>query len=866
MKSYKTIVQCIGLVAVCILASCTQVTETIFVPVSSEAEVRAPSITSISEDVSTVINVRKTISVGASPYFQDDELAYQWYAAESKLAEGTAIEGAECPSYSPATAETGTFYYYCTVTGRNGDSVTSPRITYTVGDSVNASKPVIARQPENVTSDFSEDFLLSVNAYSPDGGTLSYQWYFSSSADGKATALEGASESSYKGTVSADTIGFYYCAVTNTIEDNGDGGVKSAIVQSNIVIVSNDMVNANTPTILSQSEDATVLVPAIKVLSVTAYAGDDGELGYQWYSVQDGESEGSAIENETSTTLKIRTEHLGKTGYYCVVTNTIADNGDGGKKVAEAKSATIWIDAVYLKDIVSAPEFTVQPPAMNIAPFNQSIKISCEAESTNGSVSYRWYESTDGTAATGIAVIGETSATLTTPTFTERGIRYFYCVATNVLSADDGEDIKSAAAVSDVVSVACTGRPVVYFDLNEPLSSVTKTAYVQGKMSIISADYDDFSYEFTVEKEGIKGRGNTSWSQPKKGYNIKFDKKQTLFGLPKAKKWCIIANYSDKTLLRNKFASVLGTEIVNTVWNPSFISVDVVVNGEYQGNYIFCEKITLTDGRIEAQDITDVEDYLASGKENKVSDANGDGVKDLYDGGFILEVDARKDADFYFSTTYGGQPFTLKDPDEVSAEIHSHVQTLVQHAEDVLYGENFTDSESGWRKYIDEDAAIDWFIANEFAKNNDAQFFTSVYIYYDPSDGKLHLGPNWDFDIGFGNVNYNNCDNPTGWWIKSAKWIARLVNDPEFVAKLKSRGNEKKSDIYVAVNSQLPALADTISISAEYNFIKWNILGAYVWPNPAGYAERTTYQSEVDYMLDWCNKRYDWLDTAIKGL
>ncbi|MBR1403585.1 MAG: hypothetical protein IJ558_05360, partial [Treponema sp.] len=86
MKSYKTIVQCIGLVAVCILASCTQVTETIFVPVSSEAEVRAPSITSISEDVSTVINVRKTISVGASPYFQDDELAYQWYAAESKLA------------------------------------------------------------------------------------------------------------------------------------------------------------------------------------------------------------------------------------------------------------------------------------------------------------------------------------------------------------------------------------------------------------------------------------------------------------------------------------------------------------------------------------------------------------------------------------------------------------------------------------------------------------------------------------------------------------------------------------------------------------------------------------------------------------
>ena len=839
--------------------------------VDSDPDAQIPTITSISGDVSTVLNIAEELSVGVS-VSDRGTLSYQWYAADSKIAEGSAIPDAAGATFTPQTQSVGIFYYYCVITNRLGSStrsVTSPRITYTVSEWITAKEPVFAQHPSNVTADFGAEFSLSVIAYSLDGGTLSYQWYFSASEDGEATALEGASESSYKGKIEADTLGFYYCVVTNTIEDNGDGGAKTASVKTNAAIVSKDVVNANTPVITSQPADAEAIIPAIHIFSVGAYTADEGILTYQWYSVLEGESEGTAIEGAAESKLRLTESKVGKTGYYCVITSTIEDNGDGGTKSASVTSETAWLTTVYLKDVVPAPTFTEQPTPMSVAPYNQSITLSCTAEVAGYAVRYKWYESFDRTSAAGKAVSegsGADTATFTTPAFTEKGIRYFYCVATTVLAENEGGDVNTVATISNVVSVACTGLPVVYFDLNEPLSSVTKTAYVQGKMSIISADYDDFSYEFTVEKEGIKGRGNSSWSQPKKGYNIKFDKKQTLFGLPKAKKWCIIANYSDKTLLRNKFASVLGTEIVNTVWNPTFISVDVVVNGEYQGNYIFCEKITLTDGRIEVQDIADVEDYLASGKENKVSDANGDGVKDLYDGGFILEVDARKDADFYFSTTYGGQPFTLKDPDEVSAEIQSHVQTLVQHAEDVLYGENFTDSENGWRKYIDENAAIDWFIANEFAKNNDAIFFTSVYIYYAPSDGKLHLGPNWDFDIGFGNVNYNNCDNPTGWWIKSAKWIARLVNDPEFVAKLKSRWNEKKSDIYVAVNSQLPALADTISISAEYNFIKWNILGAYVWPNPAGYAERTTYQSEVDYMLDWCNKRYDWLDSAINGL
>lgn len=160
-------------------------------------------------------------------------------------------------------------------------------------------------------------------------------------------------------------------------------------------------------------------------------------------------------------------------------------------------------------------------------------------------------------------------------------------------------------------------------------------------------------------------------------------------------------------------------------------------------------------------------------------------------------------------------------------------------------------------------------MANEFAKNNDAIFFSSVYLYYDPTDEKLHIGPNWDFDLAFGNINYNECDETSGFWIKGAVWISRMFQDPAFVEKVKSRWNEKKVDLkntIIPSTGTIQKLSNQISISADYNFKRWEILGEYVWPNADGYAERTTYQSEVDYMINWCNERFSWQDAAINGL
>lgn len=830
----------------------------------------APVINQNPDSVSSIFGESFTFSVAA--YSVDNgTLTYQWYRNDSP------IEGAIFQVYTGRVSAETVGNYYCEVTntitdnGDGGKKISKAKteiktLSYNV---INAAKPEILLQPENVVTAFGNDFEFTVIAKASDNGSLSYKW-FKIDEDGEPQIVP-ATGNKITGIMSDGIEGSYYCVITNTISDNGDGGKKSESVTTNSVLLAKNMVNALSPVITNQPADAIMYVPAVKVLFTGATVFDDGRLSYQWYSVEDGEDEGVAIEGATEARYKIYAGEEFKKGYYCVVTNTLSDNGDGGVKTASVRSFTAWVDAVSMEDIVSAPDFTVQPTAMNIAPYNQSINLSCEAESGEGTVFYRWYQSSDGTTATGTPVAGATSADFATPVYTERGIYYYYCVATNVFN-----DVKSAAVISDVVSVAYTGLPTLYLNTEVPTASITKEEYVFGDFKLITEEFGATEYSFSKidggeKKEGIKGRGNTTWTMPKKGYAIKFDKKQSFFELPKAKKWCIIANYSDKSLLRNKIASIMGNEIFNAEWNPTFYGIDVVMNGEYMGNYIFCERDNIASGRIDVQDISDVEEKLTDGKESKLDDVNGDGVKDLKDGGFLIEVEGNesraKENQFYFPSTKGGRFFCLKDPDELSKfETKEWIQSVVLNAENVLYSQDYTDPENGWRNYIDEDSVIDWYLINELAKNNDAVFFSSVYMYYNPADAKLHLGPIWDFDISCGNVNYNNCDISSGFWIKNAIWISRMFTDSDFVSKVKERWNEKKLDFYSFINTEIQNLATKNFVAAEYNFIKWPILGVYVWPNPNGYDNRTTYQSEVQYLQDWLNARYNWFDSALNGL
>lgn len=371
-----------------------------------------------------------------------------------------------------------------------------------------------------------------------------------------------------------------------------------------------------------------------------------------------------------------------------------------------------------------------------------------------------------------------------------------------------------------------TGLKVLNLYTKSGKAVASREEYEKGSLKIGKETYD----------LKVKGRGNSSWGQmPKHSYTLKLDKKAKLLGMAEDKSWVLVSNYADKTLIRNQYIEYLGSKVFNRMkWNPHFEQVELYINDKYEGTYLFGEKIKLADSRI-----------------------------NVPENGFVIEINRREDEAFNFRTTHDVS-ISLKDPDEVSKKEQERIRKIIQDAENALFSKDYMDPKKGYAAYFDVDSLIDWYLINEYSKNVDSAWFSSIYFVYDPKDGKLHFGPLWDYDLGFGNINYNDCDKTEGYYIqKRSVWFSRLVTDPAFCQKLKKRWNEKKSIVYKSIETEIDKLYSNVRESGYYNFEKWPILGEYVWPNADGYEKRMSVESEIKYLKDWCYKRYEWLDAEI---
>jgi quinol monooxygenase YgiN len=285
-------------------------------------------------------------------------LSYQWYKNTSNSnSGGSAIYRATTTSYTPPTDTLGIVYYYVVITnsivnnwddGNKVVSLSSDTAEITV-NKINAQTPEISVQPQGAAYfKGANASALSVSASVDDGGTLSYRWYQTTTESNLyGTVIIGATGASYS--PPTDTLGttYYYAVVTNTIADNGDGVTKPAFVISNTAkIVVNDKVNARVPVINNQPQDAVYIYDTNAVpLTVSASASDGGTLSYQWYRNTTGSNiYGTVIIGATGASYRPPTNTLETQYYYAEVTNTIADNRDGGTKTASVKSnaAKIW--------------------------------------------------------------------------------------------------------------------------------------------------------------------------------------------------------------------------------------------------------------------------------------------------------------------------------------------------------------------------------------------------------------------------------------------------------------------------------------------------------------------------------------------
>ena len=334
----------------------------------------------------------------------------------------------------------------------------------------------------------------------------------------------------------------------------------------------------------------------------------------------------------------------------------------------------------------------------------------------------------------------------------------------------------------------------------------------------------------------IRGRGNSTWGMPKKPYRIKLDEKVDLFGSPGDKDWILLANYSDKTLLRNIVAMEI-SRICGMAWTPRMLSVDVYLNQEYIGVYTFCDHKEVAKDRVNIEVATETD----------------------LEGGYYLELEEAMDEPVCFKTVWD-TPVMFHEPEYPTEAQQKYVKEWFNGFERALervQGEH----DDAYRSYIDVPSFINYYIIQEITKNPDGNVRKSTYL--TKEKGKpLEMYHVWDFDITLGNCDYTNFEKPEGWQMRYVKWYNQMFFDPAFKKAVVDRWNE----LYPTLLTQVTAFLDrqhTLMAGAESrNFDRWQILGVKVWPN---YYYFPTYEEEYAFLKEFYEARLAWLNERINS-
>lgn len=366
----------------------------------------------------------------------------------------------------------------------------------------------------------------------------------------------------------------------------------------------------------------------------------------------------------------------------------------------------------------------------------------------------------------------------------------------------------------------------------------------------LSRDYIDCTVEIVDEEGGthetildakskIKIRGNSTSSGEKKPFNIKFSGKTDVLGMGKNKKWCLLANCYEKTLIRNQTVFDLA-ETIGLSYTPSYRVVDVYHNNKYLGSYLLTDAVEASESRVDID-----------------TDANE----------FILERDARTDeGTVYFTTQKYGIRLGINEPEEPTDAQYNWLMDFLKNAENALAGGNYNEV----KKYFDIDSMVDFYIVLELFKNVDVD--TGSTRFHVKGD-KIYGGPCWDFDLSSGNCSssyyttYNNVwgsgNSWEGLWCNRL-WFRPLLNYSEFRKAVYDRYLELQDIIVNLFADNLLGenyIDRTVekywgTISRNYNEAGWKIAKIY---SELERVPDTTYEANLEYYREWLSKRNEWL-------
>ena len=381
------------------------------------------------------------------------------------------------------------------------------------------------------------------------------------------------------------------------------------------------------------------------------------------------------------------------------------------------------------------------------------------------------------------------------------------------------------------------GLPTVSIHTEGNVEPYDKITDIPSIISIIG----DKGNNIIAQTGGTRERGNFSRTFPKRPYRIKFDSKQNVLDAPaKAKKWTLINNYGDKTLMRNLIAFHLSS-VLEMPYTPYGTAVNVIMNGEYKGCYQLCDQIEVNKNRV---NITEM----------KPTDNEGEALT----GGYLIEVDAYAEDEISWFTSSNGTRVTIKSPDEdeITTEQSNYIRNF------------YSNMENNWRTYLDTNTFLRHFLVGELSGNTDT--YWSVYMYKQRGEDKLYVGPVWDFDIAFENDDRTYPINNHTQWVYQYGSVegymrtltTNIINDKTTKAQLidiwdEARHNGIDEESLLAF---IDNMSEQLQESQKLNFTRWDIINQYVHQNPRIYG---SYQGEVNNVKNYLKERITWIDNKL---
>lgn len=396
-----------------------------------------------------------------------------------------------------------------------------------------------------------------------------------------------------------------------------------------------------------------------------------------------------------------------------------------------------------------------------------------------------------------------------------------------------------------------TNLPTVVIRTQADVSDVTsKTTWLPGRAYVISED----GTALKADSMNVRGRGNGSWTFPKKPYKIKFANKTKLLDMPaKAKKWTLINNYGDKTMIRNNVAFAL-SRIFEMDYTPACRLVDVIFNGQYKGSYQLCDQVEVNKDRV---DITEM----------SVDDNSGEALT----GGYLIELDAYAGSEpKHFSSSQYGIPVTVHYPEaeDITDAQFNYIRTAFNDLCSRVFSPNYKSETEGYAAVLAEDTWLKYFLIEELSGNTDG--YWSVYMSKD-RNGKFRVSPVWDFDLAFDNDQRTHpILTMTGFLSYSDKSSAangvrsfnrRIVEScrqelKELWSWYRYNGSLTNDNIHNIVEN----FGQENNLSQQLNYMRWDIFNTRVQQQ---YTVRGSYKAEVDYLYEYLADRLYWMDNIV---